>query len=215
MIGFLLALGSASALSLVEVENSLVAYATKVCSAEKVEVTWLGLRTELVGGEHAKFHWSGSPCQSRPNLKLTAVEDGIPVSTWRFRPALDVWLNVPVSAQDTAIGEVVRAEAGLVRIQDIHGEFPGEGVWVARVGLEKGEPLIQRVLRHQPDTPKGARVRIESNHGPLTVSAEGRLMEDAFVGKPVRVLNLVTRVTHSGRLVAQNRVVLSKEYSRD
>lgn len=215
MISFLLALGSASALSLVEVENSLVEYATQACSAEKVEVSWLGLRADLAGGADAVYHWSGSPCQSRPNLKLTAVEDGIPVATWRFRPALNVWLSVPVSAQDTAIGEVVHAEPGLVRIQDLHGEFPGEGVWIARVGLEKGEPLTQRVLRHRPDSPKGARVRIESKHGSLTVSADGRLMEDAFFGKPVRVLNLVTRATHKGRLVAENRVVLNKEYSRD
>jgi len=211
MIGVLLVLGSASALSLPEVEASLVAYATASCSAEKVDVTWLGLRAELPGGSKASFHWSGSPCQSRPKLKLTAVENGVPVGVWHFRPALDVWINVPVAAQSASAGEPVKSEDGMVRIQDVQGDLAGEGVWIARVALEKGEALTRRVLRIRPDSAKGSRVRIESRQGPLTVSADGRLMEDAFVGKSVRVLNLATKSTQKGRFLALNRVVLNEE----
>ncbi len=211
MIGFLLALGSSSALSLSVVEASLVDYATSSCSAEKVDVIWLGLGADLPGGPEASFHWLGSPCQSRPKLKLTAVENGVPVGVWHFRPALDVWINVPVAAQSVSAGEAVKSEHGLVRIQDVQGDLAGDGVWLARVSLKKGEALTRRVLKAQPDSAKGSRVRIESRKGPLTVSADGRLMEDAFVGKSVRVLNLATKSTHKGRFVALNRVVLNEE----
>jgi flagella basal body P-ring formation protein FlgA len=211
MMGFLLALGSASALSLPEVEASLVAYATSFCSAEKVDVKWLGLGAALPGGPKASFHWLGSPCQSRPKLKLTVVENGVPVGVWHFRPALDVWINVPVAAESVSAGEAVTSEEGLVRIQDVQGDLAGDGVWVARVSLKKGEALTRRVLKIQPDSVKGSRVRIETRQGPLTVSADGRLMEDAFVGKSVRVLNLATKSTQKGRLVALNRVVLNEE----
>ena len=209
MTGLWLILSSASALSLPEVEAALVDYTRLECQAERVSVAWLGLSGELAGGDGAELRWSGSPCQSRPSLKLTAVEQGHPVGTWRFRPALDIWLEVPVAAEDFRIGDRVVTEEGLVRIQDVKGKPVGEGIWLARVAISAGEALTERVLRAMPDSPKGSRVRIESQHGLLTVAADGRLMEDAFFGKEVRVLNLATRNTQRGRLVASDRVLLN------
>lgn len=209
MIALFLALDSASALSLPEVETSLIAYATEECEAEQVEVKWLGLSPGLPGGPDAVFHWTGSPCQSRPSLKLTVVENQSPVGVWRFRPALSVWIKVPVAAEAVPVGGLVRFDSGLALIQNVQGEVVTEGSWVARVAIQKGEPLTRRSLRVQPDILKGTRVRIEAQHGALSVSADGKLMEDAFIGKPVRVLNLATRTTQSGRLVASDRVVLN------
>jgi len=209
MIALFLALNSASALSLPEVETSLIAYATEECEAQQVEVKWLGLSPDLPGGSDSVFHWSGSPCHSRPTLKLTVVENELPVGVWRFRPALNVWIEVPVAAEAIPVGSLVKAAPGVALIQNIQGQVVSDGAWIARVALRKGEPLTQRKLRVQPDIPKGSRVRIEAQHGALSVSADGKLMEDAFIGKPVRVLNLATRTTQRGRLVASDRVVLN------
>jgi hypothetical protein len=209
MIALFLALNSASALPLPEVEASLIAYATKKCDAERVEVNWLGLLAELPGGPDSVFHWAGSPCQSRPALKLTAVENGVPVGVWRFRPSLNVWINVPVAAVNAFVGDLVQFEPGVVLVQDAQGELATEGSWVARVAIEKGEVLTQRKLSLRPDRLKGTRVRIETQYGSLSVSADGKLMEDAFFGKAVRVLNLATRTTQKGRLLTNGRVVLN------
>ena len=206
MIGVLLALNSASALSMPEVEASLEAYAKEACEASDVSVTWLGLSDSLPGTEDAQLHWSGNPCQSRPLLKLRAVEGHQLLGSWRMRPALDIWTVFPVATSDSSVGEVVSSRLEPVLLQNIRGVEVGEGTWVARVSLKEGEPLTDRVLRRRPDSDRGSVVRIEIIHGALSIGADGRLMEDAFVGDDVRVLNLATRSTHTGRLVAHNRV---------
>ena len=208
MIAFLLALGSVSALSLPEVESSLADYATESCSAKKVDVSWLGLSESLPGDSGAKLLWSGDPCQSRPMLKLRAVEDGILIGSWRFRPALEIWKEVKVAANDAAQNEPVEAISGLARISEIQGAEVGEGSWIARTPIKAGQPLTDRVLKRSPDSDRGSMVRIEARIGSLVVGADGRLMEDAFIGEEVRVLNLATRSTQRGRFLANNRVAL-------
>ena len=208
MIGLFLTLGAVSALSLPEVESSLVNYASQSCGAEKVEVSWLGLSDSLPGGSESKLIWSGDPCQSRPMLKLRAVEQGELVGSWRFRPALEIWKSVPVAAEDYRPDDPVRIETGLARLADIQGNPVGEGAWLARVPISSGDALTDRVLRRAPDSQRGSTVRVEARVGALVVGADGRLLEDAFLGEEVRVLNLATRSTQRGRFVVGNRVVL-------
>jgi len=209
MIGLWLILNSASALSLPEVEAALVEYTMAECQADSVSVGWLGLGGQLQGGDGADLRWSGSPCQSRPTLRLTVVEQGERVGSWQFRPALDIWITVPVASSDVVAGDLVPVESGLARVHEVRGETVGEGTWIAKVNLSKGEVLTTRVLRAQPDSPRGSRVRIEAKRGALTVAAEGRLMEDAFFGEEVRVLNLATRRSQKGRLVTLDTVQLN------
>ena len=206
MIVLLLGLTTASALSMPEVEASLEAYAKESCQASDVQVTWLGLSNMLPGGQNAELHWTGNPCQSRPLLKLKAVEGHQLLGSWRMRPALDIWKPFPVAASDAAVGELVSTRVEPVLLKEIRGQQVGEGTWVARVALSEGDPLTDRVLRRRPDSARGSVVRIEVRQGALTIAADGRLMEDAFVGEDVRVLNLATRSTQRGRLVAQSRV---------
>jgi hypothetical protein len=208
MMSLFLTLGTVSALSLPEVESSLVDYAVQSCGAEKVEVSWLGLSASLPGASESKLIWSGNPCQSRPMLKLRAVEQGQLVGSWRFRPALDIWKKVPVAAADYAPDQKVDSVSGLVRLSDIQGNSVAEGAWLARVSISSGEALTDRVLRRAPDSVRGSSVRVEARAGALVVGADGKLLEDAFLGEEVRVLNLATRSTQRGRFTAGNRVVL-------
>jgi hypothetical protein len=210
MIGLFLTLGTVSALSLPEVESSLVDYASEACGAEKVEVSWLGLSESLSGGSESKLIWSGDPCQSRPMLKLRAVEQGELIGSWRFRPALEIWKKTPVAADDYGPDQRVTFETGLVRLADIQGNPVGEGAWLSRVAISSGEALTDRVLRRAPDSERGSSVRVEARAGALVVGADGRLLEDAFLGEEVRVLNLATRSTQRGRFTSGNRVVLEQ-----
>jgi len=200
--------GSTAGLDMQEAERSLTTYAKSQCDAEKVSVSWLGLSDRLPGKVGMSFHWTGNPCQSKPVLRVRGVENGTLIGTWRIRPGLDIWKQVPVAAADTQKNQKVVAEKGLVLVQDIRGIPVGQGNWVAAKDLEAGEPLTDRVVRLKPDSLKGSVVRVESSSGSLTVASDGRLMEDAFLNSDVRVLILATRTMHKGRLVASNKVIL-------
>ena len=175
MIGLFLTLGAVSALSLPEVESSLVNYASQSCGAEKVEVSWLGLSDSLpVAPESVDL--VRDPCQSRPMLKLRAVEQGELAGSWRFRPALEIWKSVPVAAEDYRPDDPVRIETGLARLADIQGNPVGEGAWPARVPISSGEALTDRVLRRAPDSQRGSTVRVEARVGALVVGADAEAL---------------------------------------
>jgi flagella basal body P-ring formation protein FlgA len=66
--------------------------------------------------------------------------------------------------------------------------------------------VTHRRVKRQPVATVGETVQIVAEFGPLIVSAEGRMLADAFLGDHVRVANLATDAVVQGVLIAPGRV---------
>lgn len=121
-------------------------------------------------------------------------------TTARFR----VWVDAPVAVEARApgapVGPVSRARVDRASI--IGRPVTDAASRVARVPLEPGTPLTDQTTRPAPLAAEGATVTLVAGTGPLTISATGRLLEDALPGQPVRVANLATGAVVQGTFVA-------------
>ena len=114
-------------------------------------------------------------------------------------PHVVVWRALPVAVSPTAAGQRVSVTLGRVSSDRLGAQAVApDGAWVARVRLAAGEPLTSANVRLAPDVQRGAPVRIVAAQGHVSVSAPGELLDDAFVGGRVAVLNLATRTVQSG-----------------
>ncbi len=114
-------------------------------------------------------------------------------------PHVVVWRSLPVALTPTVAGQRVPVILRRVSSDRLRAETVApDGAWVARVRLAAGEPLTSANVRPSPDVQRGAPVRIVSAQGHVSVSAPGELLDDAFVGRRVAVLNLATRTVQSG-----------------
>ena len=119
---------------------------------------------------------------------------------YAVRAPVTVWLDLAVSETAVAPGERVRLASSRQPCTVLHGETPVDPTlaWEAGVSLPAGAPVTTARVRTWPDVRKGEGVRIEAGSGGLTIVADGQLLQDAFVGKKVAVLNLATRAVLSG-----------------
>lgn len=121
-------------------------------------------------------------------------------TTARFR----VWIEAPVAlearAPGASVGPVARARVDLASM--IGRPVVDPEARVARVSLAPGTPLTDQTTRPAPLAAEGATVTLVAGTGPLTISATGRLLEDALPGQPVRVANLATGAVVQGTFVA-------------
>jgi flagella basal body P-ring formation protein FlgA len=131
------------------------------------------------------------------------VADG---ARYQLRPRIVVTRTVPVAAAAARTGERVEIVTARVGSDRIRGEVPvalptaagAPCAWQARVAIAAGEPVTTARVRPYPDLLQGTDVKLEAGGGRLTVQAPGRLLEDAFVGARVGVLNLATRAVQRG-----------------
>ncbi len=182
------------------VEASLVEWVASECGAVSVEIEHLGVRTA-----GAPSVWLGRPCRPRPDLRLV-LTDGRRVVV---RPHLAIWMEAPVAAAATEVGQPVRLRPGRVRVEDLHGEAAADG-WLARVHVDEGEAVTTAVASPAPDARRDAAVDLRVTRGSLTVVAPGRLLEEGTVGEAVRVVNLATRTALEGVLVDASTVEIGR-----
>lgn len=189
---------------------SLVAWTVSTCDVDGVEVDWLGVSESALPAEIDDFVWSGDPCSSRPNLRLTVLHDQRPVAQLSVSPGLTLWQQGWLTAEPVRPGEAFEPVRGRIRLDSLASppltELP-ETV-VARRALREGEPLTQLTVQPPVDARRGAVLTLELRRGPLVIATEGRLLADARVGETVRVVNHTSRAVVRGTLVRADLVVL-------
>jgi flagella basal body P-ring formation protein FlgA len=175
------------------IEQSLIVYATESCDAEAVRVTWLGIDPNKAMGRH---HWEGDPCRANPALRLVTETARLSI-----RPRLEITVELLVAQDDVDAGEPVTWTVGHASLGAVIGTPVAAGDWVARIHLDKGDPLTAAVVTEPLDARAGTEVTLWVSRGVLRVSASGKLLTDGRVGQTVRVSNLATGKPVSGTLV--------------
>jgi len=127
-----------------------------------------------------------------------------------LRSRIRVWTTVPVAAAPAAPGDLLPVATGRVALDTLKGvPLPlsaSSQPWLAKIGFREGEPVLADAVRAPPAARSGADVVLLGVLGDLEIRAPGRLMEDAFVGESVSVLNLATHTVQKGTLMEDGRV---------
>jgi len=184
--------------------DSLVAWVTESCEAISVELNWLGLDESWIHPNDT-FQWEGRPCSARPAVRLTVIREGEVHTHRTLQPGLAILVEAPIAVSAVKAGELVRLMPGEVLIQDLRGDpvsLTGEQEWRARVRINEGAAVTENIVEPMPDALSGSPVSVVVHRGSLVVSAPGRLLEDAHLGQPVRVVNDSTRVALKGVLAS-------------
>ncbi len=187
---------------------ALAAYVQQQCGAVDVEVHAVAVDDAAVHGAE-RVRWAGDPCRPWPVLRLEVLRDGAVAARYTVRPSVTVWVEGWVAAAPAAPGEAVAGARGrfalgrgvALRVQD-------EGPWRAAAAIEAGQPLTRDVVEPLPDATRGAEVQLVVQKGGITLTADGRLLQDGTVGEPVRVRNDATQTAQVGVLVAPRTVEL-------
>ena len=180
-------------------------------SLDDVEVQWVGYAARIDCAETAQV-WvealPGEQYRGQSTLRVTFTDATGPCGKASVPVRVALWNEVPVAAQATPPGEVVEIQTRRVSSQEIRGVVvdPAQGPWISIGSLRAGEPVTHRRVKRQPVVSVGETIEIIAEFGALTVSAEGRMLADAFLGDSVRVANLATDAVIQGILVAPGKV---------
>lgn len=175
----------------------------------EVEVHNLGLPdTAPTGGKFAvDLPPNGPFCGSVP-MALTIFGDKGAVFQYSVRPHVTIWVDAPLAARNTGAGEPIALRMGRIPLETLRGEtlVDPEKPWQARLGFTEGDPVTEQRAVLTPDAREGSSVTVVAGRGEVIVQAPGRLDEDAYIGKPVRVVNLATRSLVTGTYRADGLV---------
>lgn len=178
--------------------ETLAAFARERCGALRVEVEWLGVDpARLAAGGRAA--WEGDPCRRHPELALWWTVDG-ERHRWTVRPELVVWVPARLAAAPVPAGAEVVAVDGAARLDALSGGPWTGGAALAVRPLAAGEPLTAANVRARADAASGRAVVLRVRQGSLEIRTDGRLLEDGFVGRPVRAWVAATDAVVSGVL---------------
>jgi flagella basal body P-ring formation protein FlgA len=181
-----------------QLAEALLEYVARTCDVAEARVEWLGVPEARWPATDDAIRFVGDACRERPDLRAVWLGDDGERSLW-LRPVLSLWVDVPVAAADTPAGSEVEATLARVPWRDARGATRTEGV--ARVDLAAGTPLTDGNVAPRVDAVAGAPVVVAIRRGALSISSEGRLLQDARAGEPVQVATASTRVVLSGILV--------------
>lgn len=181
--------------------EALAAYATLVCNASSVEVHTLGVTAEMVA-QGDTWRWSGDPCDPRPALRLAVEASGQVVANLTVRPTMTVWVSGWLAPSEVSPGQVVTGDPGPIALdRGTAHRVPHAGPWQAVAPLDAGDVLTRGVVRRVPDAVRGTPVQVKVMRGGVTLTADGKLLQDGAIGEPVRVQNDATRASLRGVLV--------------
>jgi flagella basal body P-ring formation protein FlgA len=76
----------------------------------------------------------------------------------------------------------------------------------AKVALYPGRPILPGQLGAPALVERNAMVRMRYVDGPLSIVTDGRALDRAAAGEPVRVMNLVSRQTVTGTVAADGSI---------
>ena len=172
---------------------------------EDVKVQRLG-----ISGAPADATWTVALPQGRCWGGITVRLDGTTpdgkVRHYTSYATISAWDQVPVADQAVEPGGAVGFHLERQQLDLLSGEPVSEGRWRARVNLHAGEPLVQGRVEPMPDALEGSPVELRVTAGALHIKAPGQLKADAWVGRPVEVMNLATHTVITGIYEAEGRV---------
>lgn len=136
-----------------------------------------------------------------------------------FALCLTLLLTAAAAQADTIVAaRTIRAQS-VIAAQDLavrEGETPGTATHAdevigqeARVALYAGRPIRLGDIGPPAVVERNQIVPLIFDHGGLRISTEGRSLSRAGAGEWVRVMNLTSRSTVSGRVAADGRVYVS------
>lgn len=106
-----------------------------------------------------------------------------------------------LAAEDLTIAEEA-VPGALAAIEDAVG-------LEARVALYPGRPILLSQVGAPALVERNAVVRMSYMHGPLRIVTEGRALDRAAAGEPVRVMNLASRQTVTGTVAPDGTIEVS------
>lgn len=134
---------------------------------------------------------------------------------WRL--VLLCLLGLPASAETLIATRNIRAQSviGAADIGVVKGSSPGALTDAgqalgreARVTLFAGRPIRPGDLAAPAIVDRNQIVPLAFQSGPLAILTEGRALARAGVGETIRVMNLASRTTVTGRVTADGTVVV-------
>ncbi|MGB0639536.1 MAG: flagellar basal body P-ring formation chaperone FlgA [Myxococcota bacterium] len=178
---------------------------------EDVEVEWLGFNGPT-RCEAEPAVWidtrPGENYRGQTQIRVTLTDQTGVCDKMTLPSRVQLWKTVPVTKVDVESGDSIEVAYKKVSVTDIRGLLvkPDDGPWVANQPLRAGEPITMRFVRKEPAASVGDMVKLVVQYGPLTVTADARMLADAQIGESVRVSNLATNTVVNGILVASDRV---------
>lgn len=191
---------------------ALLAHVQASCDPADLELHRLGIAAEALPEAH-RWQWTGEPCRATPVLRLHALgPHGESLGSWTVRPRLTVYLSSPVVSAPTRAGEIAPLQPGVVPAQDLWGDpiDASAGPWIARTALEPGDPATRSTVQPAPDARAGEAVELSFIRGGLELRSAGKLLTDARIGDPVRVVSHATQRALHGRLVDHQTVRIGR-----
>jgi flagella basal body P-ring formation protein FlgA len=107
-----------------------------------------------------------------------------------------------LAAEDLVLAEA-DVPGGLTSIEDAVGQE-------ARVTLYPGRPILAAQIGEPAMVERNQLVRMTYASGALNISTEGRALDRASIGEPVRVMNLASRQVVSGAVAADGSLVVGQ-----
>lgn len=141
-----------------------------------------------------------------------SVDNGI--RTYNYTVNLTAFKDIYVASSSIRKGDdiaknVTKERYDLSRVRGEPIENP-EG-YIATRNISAGRPVTTGEVMKRPDAFEGASVQIVYDSGGLTVSTSGELMEDAYIGKNVRVKNTASGKIVRGKFSSGRKVLVNAQ----
>lgn len=138
------------------------------------------------------------------------VDNG--VRKYSFSVLLKAYKEIYVASGLIRKGEDVASKSTLMRMD--MGKVHGDPVmklkgYIATMNIPAGRPITSGVIEKEPDALKDSNVTIVYKSGNLEIVAQGRLIEDAFEGKIVRVENISSGKIIRGEYASGRKVIVN------
>ena len=130
-------------------------------------------------------------------LLVCAMSAGV-VFAQSVTPVRAIRSQSVLAAEDLALDEEA-VPGGVASIEEAAG-------LEARVALYPGRPILMRQLRAPALVERNALVRMSYASGTLRIVTDGRALDRAAAGEPVRVMNLASKQTVTGVVAADGSI---------
>lgn len=127
--------------------------------------------------------------------------------------ALPAWAEIVVPARTIRAREIIAAGDLVLKSQQMSGAVAAmhEAVGMeARVALYPGRPIRRSDIGPPAIVDRNALVQLVFRRGALIISTEGRALGRGGAGDRIRVMNLASRATVSGRILPDGTIEVVK-----
>lgn len=198
-----------SVLALAFAADPSVALQAAVAARLQVQLADVTVERLGISGAPADADWQVTlpvgRCWGGITVRLDGTTPDGKVRHYTAYATISAWDTVPVVARAAEPGDEVLFRMERLQLDSAEPVDPQQR-WRAKVSLHEGEPLLRGRVDPMPDALTGSPVKIAVSSGSLRIEAPGELTADAWVGKPVTVMNLATHTVLSGIYEADGHV---------